>query len=173
MTTRISILVLFFVIFAISGFAQEKSRKQIKEEAKIEKQKQTETLVNSKTFVFNARMALPTGYKSVNLTTGGYNAKFSPELIDSYLPFYGKAYSGVGYGGDAGMKFSGKPEEFTLAKGKKNYIINAKVKGEKDTYRISLSVGFEGSATLSITSNNRSFISYNGEIAAPENPVTK
>lgn len=173
MKTRISVLVMLFAIIAISGFAQAKSRKQIKEEAKIEKQKQTEALVNSKTFVFNARMALPTGYKSVNLTTGGYNVKFSPELIDSYLPFYGKAYSGVGYGGDAGMKFSGKPEAFTVAKSKKNYTVNATVKGEKDTYRISLSVGFEGSATLSITSNNRSFISYNGEIIAPENPVNK
>jgi hypothetical protein len=172
MDLKIRLLVLFLAIFATTGFAQEKSKKQIKEEQKIEKQKQIDMLVNSKTFVFNATRALPQGGKSINLTSS-YDMKFSPDLIESYLPYYGRAYSGVGYGGDSGMKFDGKPEEFTVTKGKKNYSINAVVKGNNDTYRLSLTVSFEGSGTLSITSNNRSFISYNGDITAPEKAEKK
>jgi len=172
MNFKISLLVLFLAIFATTTFAQEKSKKQIKEEQKIEKQKHIDTLVNSKTFVFNATRALPQGGKSINLTSS-YDVKFSPDLIESNLPFYGRAYSGVGYGGDSGMKFEGKPEEFTVTKGKKNYSINAVVKGSNDTYRLSLSVSFEGSGSLSITSNNRSFISYNGDITAPEKTEKK
>jgi len=172
MITRISVLVILFTFFAISGFAQEKSRKQIKEEAKIEKQKQIEALVNSKTFVFNASTAFPQGYKSVNLTAI-YNVKFSPDTIVSYMPFYGNAYREVGFGGETGLKFEGKPEDFTVVKGEKSYNVNAVVRGQNDTYQISLSVGFKGSAMLSISSNNRSNISYNGDISAPKSQKKK
>lgn len=92
---------------------------------------------------------------------------FHLDITDiSYMPFYGNAYRGVGFGGDTGLKFEGKPEYFTVVKGKKNYNVNAVVKGQNDTYHISLSVEFKGSAMLSISSTNRSNISYNGEISA-------
>jgi hypothetical protein len=159
------IFVVIATFFVTSGFAQEKSKKQIKEEQKKEQQQQTEAMVNSKTFVFVARTALPQGYKTVNLNTSEYNVTFKPEYIVSYMPFYGKAYSGVGYGGDAGLKFEGKPEEFTVTKSKKNYQVNAVVKGQNDVYTISATISFTGSASLTILSNNRSSISYNGEIA--------
>ena len=172
MNIRISVLIILFTIFTISGFAQEKSKKQLKEDKKLEKQQQLEALLNSKTFVFNANTAIPQGSKPVNLTAI-YYVKFSPDAIESYMPFYGNAYNGAGIGGDTGMKFEGKPEDFTVAKGKKNYIVNALVAGQNDTYQISLSVGFKGSATLSIGSNNRSNISYNGEITAPKSQKKK
>lgn len=167
MKTKIFATLLLIMFLSITVFSQQKSNKERKAEQKVEKQNQTEALVNSKIFVFNARTALPQGYKSVNLNTGTYTVSFDPKLIKSDMPFYGKAYSGIGYGGDGGMKFEGKPEAYTITKGKKNYSISTTVKGTNDTYRLSLSVGFEGSATLSITSNNRSFISYLGNISAP------
>ena len=164
-----SLVIAFILTLSItSGFAQEKSKKELKEEKKLEKQKQVDDLMTAKTFEFVGRMAMPTGYKTVNLTSTTNYVKFQPELVDSYMPFYGRAYSGVGYGNDEGLKFTGKPEEFTITKGKKNYQVNATVKGEKDTFRLSLSVGFEGGTSLTITSNNRSAISYSGEIKAPE-----
>jgi hypothetical protein len=168
MKTRISLLVILFSLFALAGYTQEKTKKQLKEEQKIEKQKQIDSLVNSKTFVFNARTALPQGTRSVNLSSSSYFMNLSPELIKSELPFYGKAYAGVGYGGEQGMKFEGKPDDYKVEKGKKNYSVSAVVKGNNDTYRISLSVGFEGGTTLTITSNNRSPMSFNGDVVAPE-----
>jgi len=174
MNAKYSILAVLFSFIVTIGFAQEKSKKQLKEERKIEKQKQTEAMINAKEFVFIANTALPSGYRSVNLTTNTNYVKFHPDLIDSYMPYYGTAYGGVGYGtGDTGLKFEGKPEEYTVTKGKKNYQVNAVVKAEHDTFRLSLSVGFEGSASLSIISNNRSSISYNGEISAPEKKEEK
>jgi hypothetical protein len=147
-----------------SAFPQEKSKKELKEEQSLEKQKQTETLVNSKEFIFVARYALPQGASQVDLTSNPNYVKFQTELIDSYMPYFGKAYSGIGYGGDTGLKFKGKPEKFTVEKKKKNYQIDTNVKAESDNFRLSLSVTFEGSASLSIISNNRSTISYQGEI---------
>ena len=170
MKTKVPILVMLLTLFVINSYSQEKSKQELKEERKIERQKQTEALVNAREFVFTAETAFPTGGRSVNLTSRTNYMKFHPDRIESELPFYGRAYSGAGYGGDTGMKFDGKPEEYTVTKTKKEYQIEAVVKGENDTYRILLSVGFEGSASLSIISNNRSSISYSGEISAPENP---
>jgi len=173
MKTRFSIIVLILAVVITNGFSQEKTKKELKEEKKIEKQKQVEAMVNDTNFVFVARTALPTGMRSVNLTTNQNYVKYQPDLIDSYMPFFGKAYSGIGYGADTGLKFQGKPEEFKVEKTKKAFQIDAVVKGTTDNFKLSLSVGFEGSASLTITSNNRSTISYQGEISAPEKPAEK
>ena len=42
------------------------------------------------------------------------------------------------------------------------------VRGKQDVFKILLSVFFDGNASLTISSNNRSTISYNGEIAKIE-----
>jgi hypothetical protein len=165
MKTKLSLLIVVIFLTMNSGFSQEKTKKELKEERKLEKQKQTEAMINAKEFVFVARTA--------NLTTNPNFVKFQPEMIESEMPFFGRSYGAIGYGGDTGLKFKGKPEEFTIVKEKKNYQVDAVVNGTTDKYRLSLSVGFEGSASLSITSNNRSTISYQGEISAPEKPEEK
>jgi hypothetical protein len=159
------ILMLLFTAFSLTNtIAQEKSKKQLKEEQKLEKQKQIALLVASKEFVFATNRVLPQGGRSINLTSD-YFVDFHPEFIKSDLPFFGRAYSGIGYGGsDAGMKFEGKPTVYSIEKKKKNYVIKADVRGERDSYSMMLLVYFEGSATLSINSNNRSSISYDGDI---------
>ncbi len=170
MKTLVAIILLIITLGSTSGFAQQKSRKQLKEEKKLEKQEQVEQLVNARCFVFNAQNAIPMGFKSVNISTSSYTVKFFPELIDCYLPYFGQGYAGGGYGSGEGIKFSGKPDEFTFTKEKKNYMFNAVYKGDKDTYRLSLSVSFSGSATLTVTTNYRSSISFNGYITPPEAP---
>jgi hypothetical protein len=170
MYRKVSISVVLFFLLATAVFSQEKSRSTSKEERKIEKQKQIEAMVNAREFVFIGRTALPQGFRSMDLTTNPNFVKFHPDLIESNMPFYGNAYSGIGYGGDSGLRFTGKPENFTVAKDKKNYQVDATVRGENDNFRLILSISFEGSATLSIISNNRSTISYNGEISAPVQP---
>ena len=173
MKTRFSASLLILTLVISNGFSQEKTKKELKEEKKIEKQKQIETMVNDTDFVFVARTALPTGMRSVNLATNPNYVKFKPDLIDSYMPYFGRAYSSVGYGNDTGLKFTGKPEEFKITKTKKAFQINTVVSSPSDKFSLSLSVGFEGSSSLTITSNNRSTISYQGEISAPEKPQEK
>jgi hypothetical protein len=168
MKTKVFTLVVFFALIVAPGISQEKTKKELKEERKLEKMNLVEALVNAREFVFVARTANPMGYKSVNLTTNPNFVKYHPDLIESEMPYFGTAYSAVGYSGDTGLKFKGKPEEYTVVKKKNGFQIDATVKGESDNFRLSLMVGFEGSSSLSITSNNRSTISYNGEISSPE-----
>lgn len=102
----VSIITLTFIFFSLTNvLAQEKTKKQLKEERKLEKQKQTALLVDSKEFVFVAETVLPQGGRSRTLTTNDYTVSFHPDMIKSDLPFFGRANCGVGYGGDDGMKF--------------------------------------------------------------------
>jgi hypothetical protein len=173
MKAKIYLLVLILSMAMTTGFSQDKTRKELKEQKKLEKQKQVKAMVNAKEFVFVPRTALPSGMSPVNLSINQNYIKFQPDLIDSYMPFFGNAYGGVVYSNDKGLKFIGKPDLFTVEKTKKAFHIDAVVKGETDNFRLSLSVGFEGSASLVISSNNRSTISYDGEISAPEKAENK
>lgn len=168
MKTKRIHLILLLLIVSLPVLAQKADRKAEKERKRLEREKEIAALIDSKTFVFKADRAIPSGYKSVDLTTNPNYVKFSPEKIESAMPYFGRAYSAP-YGGDAGLKFEGKPETYTLEKKKKNYEIEAKVKTSNDAYTINLSVSFEGSSSMVISSNNRTTISYNGEIYPPEN----
>lgn len=168
MKTKIFFSVVCLTFIFTIGFSQEKTKKEIKAEENLQKQMQIEALINGKDFVFIARYALPMGAKQVDLTSNPNYVKFNPDMMDGYMPFFGTATSGIGLSGDNTIKFKIKPEVFNIEKKKKSFEVEAKVKGENDIYRLSLSVMFEGSASLSIISNNRSTISYQGEIFPPQ-----
>jgi len=168
MKSKFYIILLVLSVVMTTGFSQGKTRSELKEERKLEKRKQVEMMINAKNFVFVPQTALPEGMKPVNLSINQNYIKFQADLIDSYMPFFGHAYSAVAYSTDKGLSFKGKPEKFTIEKNKKAFQIDVVVKGETDIFRLFLSVGFEGSASISISSNNRGTISYQGEISAPE-----
>jgi len=156
-------MVLIFVLASVT-YAQEKSKKQIKEEKKIALQKEVEMLVNTKEFIFIGQAAFPVGYKTMTLNPNSNYVKFNAEFIESRMPFFGKSYGTATNSTEVGLQFEGKPSEFTITTGKKNHDITAVVKDETDTYTINVTVGFDGASTLSIISNNRSNISYGGQI---------
>ncbi len=134
---------------------------------KTEKAKSSiETLLNSKNFEFIANTAIPLSGPTRDLVGSNYSITFTPEKVISFMPFYGRGYSGMAYGRDKGMRFEGKPENFTVTNAKKGYEITATVKGESDTYVISISAGNSSFATLSISSDDRGTISYQGEIVS-------
>lgn len=158
--------VVFFLFFTVLiGFSQEKTRKQLRAEQKLEKQKEIEKLIDAKEFQFVAQNSNSQNFRMVDLTTNPNFVKFKADFIKSEMPFFGRGYSGLAYGGsDTGLKFEGKPEKFIVKKVKKGYLIDVAVKGQQDFFDMTLSISFEGSATLSVTSNNRSPISYFGAI---------
>lgn len=155
---------LIIVLFSLTNvIAQEKSKKQLKAEAELEKQKQIELLINSKEFIFKVRTVVPQRGRNIEVSADNYTVEFHLDTINSDLPFFGRAYN-VGYGGDNGLKFKGKPEKFSIEKTKKSYIVKTEVNGTEDYFSLILSAYFDGGAYLSVSSNNRSSISYIGNI---------
>lgn len=159
-----------FILIIIMSSTYSQERTVIKdEEKKSGKRERTEMLLNSKEFTFKARRAIPSRGASIDLTTNPNYVKFQPEFIESYMPFFGRAYSGVGYGKDTGLHFKGQPDVFTVEKKKRNYHVSVTVKGEVDNFRLYLTVSPGGNASLTISSNNRESISYMGEVTETEN----
>ncbi|MGM8361155.1 DUF4251 domain-containing protein [Flavobacterium sp. ARAG 55.4] len=164
---RIVFVVFFFSFFTV--FAQEKSKKQLRTEQKLEKQKEIEKLIDAKAFEFVAQNSNSQIFRFIDLTANPNFVRFRPDFIKSEMPFFGRGFSGLGYGSsDTGLKFEGKPEKFEVKKVKKGYQIDVEVKGQQDFFNMTLSVSSQGSATLSIISNNRSPINYFGAISAIE-----
>ena len=166
------LIIIAILTFSLTdAYSQNKDQeiKSSKAEKKIELQQQIEKLILAKQFVFIATRAFPTGWQSIDLVTHTNYVKFTPTFIDSYMPFFGQAYS-VDYLTDTGLQFNGKPEVFTITRLKKNrgYDILIKVRSTRDTYDLRLDVGLEGNSNLTISCFNRSSISYNGEITPLE-----
>lgn len=172
MLVKLPILVVFACFLNFSVFAQEKSKKELKAEQELKKQKEIEALIDSKNFVFEAQKAIPQGGRLLNLDYNTYFLKFNETKTTCDLPFFGRAFN-VAYGGDGGIKFEGVPENTKIEKSKKKYTVRTTVKGKDDVYNLLLNVFFNGGASLSINSNNRGSISYDGEVEAPKTDEVK
>lgn len=158
------ILFVFCTLTVNKGFSQEKSR----EEKRIQIKEEISKLLNSQNFEFVGTTAFPNGSSPVDISSNNNSVSFTPDLIISFMPFYGTGYSGMVFGRDKGMRFKGKPENFTVTNVKKGYEVSGEVMGENDTYFISITIGDSGFAMLSISSNDRGTISYQGEIVKNE-----
>ena len=158
-------ILIFAALFSF-GFASVQAQDKIsKNKLSIStEQNSIEALLNSKNFEFIANTAYPTGGTSKNLVGSDYAIIFSPKMVKSHLPFYGRAYSGMNMSKDKGMRFNGKPQDFKIENNDKGYHVQTKVEDANDTFSISISVSNSGYATLTISSNNRGTISYYGEI---------
>ena len=159
------IITLLFSFSMLIGFGQEKTKKQIKEEQKLAQQKKVEALIDSKEFEFEGDMAYSQGGRSISLTTNPNYLRFKNDSIDSQMPYFGRAYA-VPYGGGGGLDFKGPVEKYSITKNKKNFTIKAEVKDNSDYYSVTLTVFFDGGASLFISSNNRDSINYRGDIEA-------
>ena len=153
---------LFFFILG-NAIAQEMSTKA-KSNIESTETGRIDILLNSKNFEFIANTVYPSGGPSKNLVGSEYSITFTPEMIVSNMPFYGRAHSTIAMAQDTGMRFKGIPEKLVIEKNLKGYEILSKVQDENDNFSISMSVSESGYATLTIKSNNRGTISYYGEV---------
>jgi hypothetical protein len=168
MKNRIYLSVFLLMTAILPVIGQVKGKKQIREEESQRKMAETENILNTKIFTFVAQWAYPVGGGQIDLRTNPNHVSFDPEQLEGFMPFFGTGYVGLGFGGESGIRFNDKPIEYNTSRTKKYFLIEAKVKGVNDVFRLALTVTAEGRADLSVISNNRSTIRYSGEIMAPE-----
>ncbi|WP_428228583.1 DUF4251 domain-containing protein [Flavobacterium sp.] len=172
MKTKLSLLLMLMCFLSFPVLAQQKTKKELKAESDLQKQKEIEALIEAKNFVFEAQKVNPMGGRFIILDYNTYFLNFNTEKTTCDLPFFGRAFN-VAYGGDGGIKFEGIPEKIKVEKKKKSYTIRTSVRGKDDVYDLMFSIFFDGGATLSVNSNNRASISYTGEIKAPKTEEIK
>ncbi len=167
MKNKVLIILLIFSVFAVN--AQEsgrKSRKERKAEKNAIQKEKISNLVEDKNFVFVPRTANPLSGTTVNLTTD-FDLWFHNDSVNSYMPFYGRAYIAA-YGGENPMNFISSVDDYSSEKTRKGYEVNFTVKNESDRLDFSFHIMETGLTTLQVNSTNRQSISYYGVLEEKE-----
>jgi hypothetical protein len=147
----------------------QKSKKEAREEARNKQFQETLAMVEAGAFRFDAKRAHPQGYRSVDLTTNPGFLKISNDSVQADLPFFGRGYT-AHYGNESGMKFKGTIENKKVdVNEKKRRIRYSFTVRDKDNYQVTLEIHYGGSSSLNISSNNKSSISYDGDVSNEAN----
>lgn len=121
-------------------------------------------LLKEREYVFIAQSALSQRGQNINLTSE-YDLKVGQNEVESYLPFYGRAYTAPIDPTQGGIKFTSKNFTYKEKIGKKGgWEITIIPNDYKDVNTLNLSISENGYATLSVNSNQRSNISFYGYI---------
>lgn len=120
--------------------------------------------IYSKDFIFEAFRAIPMGSPMVELSGQNYSVSFYEDGIKSVLPFYGTRSSGPSFNKSKGMRFEGIPDSFVISEKENGFQLEIKVNTREDQFLLSMDIRDSGNASLTITSRNRSTISYKGQI---------
>lgn len=120
--------------------------------------------VESQNYKFVPTAALPASGKSINLNYS-YSLEISKDTVDSYLPYFGRAYVAPISTDEGGIKFVCTDFEYTQIKGKKDmWEVVIKPRDNAKRYTLTLQIGNAGYATLTVQDTNRQTISFYGKI---------
>lgn len=167
-TIKIIIKTVLFTLIAVtitSGIANAQNSKKDKRAAKIAA---TKNLIDSQNFVFVAEFVSPIGRGRRHLTSN-YEVKVTRDTVISYLPYFGRAYSVPFNSTNIGFDFTSTNFDYEVTPRKKGgWEILIKPKDQNDNQQLSFLISDNGSASLNISSVNRSPISYDGYITERE-----
>lgn len=147
----------FYTLLLLGGVFLNAAKAQETNEATLK------NLLGAKTFVFKAQTAWPLQGTVIQLTPG-FDMKVFADSINTYLPYFGRAYQAA-YNSGGGISFTSTKFEYHLKdKGKKGWELVIKPSDVKDINQLIYSISTNGYATLQVTSNNRQAISFYGVV---------
>ncbi|WP_321288543.1 DUF4251 domain-containing protein [uncultured Sunxiuqinia sp.] len=152
---KMTSVILLLLMFSFISMAQKEADK--KENIKV--------LIESRQFKFTARSVTPMSGGTINLTST-YDFSVDSMQVESWLPFYGRAYQSDYGSTEGGIKFKEVAKVLKVERnGKKDsYEIRIEVDTAKDSYKINIHAGDSGYASMSVLSNRRQSVSYYGII---------
>ena len=121
--------------------------------------------VENMDFVFKARYAYPTGYKSLYLSPY-YDVKVNKDTVVAYLPYYGRAYSAPMDPREGGIKFTSTDFDYKLEPGKKagNWKLDIRINDTPRDVNMFFDIWEGGTSRLTVSDSNRQTISFSGDI---------
>jgi len=152
-----------FLFFAFGKYAMAQDSKKEKRAAQYEEMME---LIDSEKYEFIGFKANPQRGPQIDLTTRQNFLSIQSGDATADMPYFGRAYSDGYSSSDGGIKFNGPMESYKVKKNENKHrvTIKFKVKGIDDTYNCTLSASNMANASLSISSNKKSTISYFGKI---------
>lgn len=158
------ILILAGLMLLLSAFpqqAQRKNRKEIRAAKEAVLTIKIDSLIDAHDYTFVARSANPMGWTTIHLTSR-YDLSLKNDSVYVHLPYYGRAYRASFHWNEGGIQLNEPVEEYNVELKKGIYHISFIAANQNDRYRFRLSVSRSGYASLTVNSNNRQAISFNG-----------
>jgi hypothetical protein len=150
------------IAFAISIFLLSCGTAQTASE-KADKAQEINNIISNLDFKFSATYAYPQSYGSIYLSPY-YDVRVSPDTINAYLPYYGRAYRAPMDSNEGGIKFESTKFEYDVEKGKKqgNWLITIHTKDTSRPFTLHFDLWDNGTGRLDVQDPDRQSISFQG-----------
>lgn len=152
------LLSIFFVILVLSACSSQKSTT-----SSPVTNEQLNKMLEDQSFTFVARQVYPPGGRSRYLTET-YTLTVNNNKVVADLPYFGRATQAT-LGVEGGIRFTSEKYKYEKAPNKKGWKVTIRPEDNTDVQVCYLSVLENGSASLSVSSNSRQTISYDGTIS--------
>ena len=166
-------LIVLLILVVNPIFSQTKEDKKAAKEATFLKEYEVmKAIVNAESYTFEGEWATTYKGRRINLISNPTFIKMDNKSADAFLPFFGRAFSGAGYGGtNGGIEFKGEVENYQVnfIDKKRKAIVKFKAKSKSsEIYDVSIIVNGNKTAIVNINSNNRTTMNYSGKIKKRE-----
>ena len=127
--------------------------------------------IKSFNFEFIATYAYPQNFRPVYLSSP-YDVKVSPDTVQAYLPYYGRAFSAPMDPSEGGIKFISTDFKYEIEKGQKagNWIIKIITADTNRPFELNFNLWDNGSGSLNVQDRDRQNISFQGSVEAQKKP---
>jgi hypothetical protein len=160
MKTLRNILALLLIVAAGLNSADAQTTKKDKKAAKEAAIKKN---IDERHYTFMANYVLPQRGGARQLTSE-YDLRVTKDSVISFLPYFGRAYFDVPYNAtDGGIKFTSTKFDYKVTDKKKGgWEITIKPTDVKNLNSLILYISTDGYASLSVSSSNRDYITFDG-----------
>ncbi len=164
LTTMFLQTIFLFTFLSSATSWNNVSAQDTKQQKETGKEASLKKMIDSKQFLFVAQSAMPMSGRTRQLTSE-YGLTSKKDTIESFLPYFGRAYNAPIGSTDEGIQFKSYKFDYAVSETKKGgWEISLQPKDVNDSYRLNLSVSKSGYATLLVTSNSRQPISFQGYV---------
>ncbi|HEV8082694.1 MAG TPA: DUF4251 domain-containing protein [Chitinophagaceae bacterium] len=155
------LLILFISLSIFSNCSPTKNTSAYKNDLSASAIK---NMVDSRHFIFVAESVNPVGGRFRNLTSR-YDVIVSADSLITYLPYFGRAYTAPINPDEGGIRFTSTNFSYVVTHNKSDkWDIVIKPKDGQGVQQLNFAIFENGSASLNVTSNSRTPISFNGHL---------
>lgn len=155
--------VIIVIIAALTLASCSTADKVARDERRREKAGMVAESIESGRYRVGVRTAYPARGGAVQVT-GDYGLEVSGDSVTVYLPYFGRGYT-LPYGGGKGLNFKALTTEYDVRKMKRGRTrVKFSTRNDEDTYRFTVDVFDNGQVSIDVQPQQRSRISYSGEL---------
>lgn len=151
------------LLLVLAGFLPVAAQSKV--QVKVSKGEKIKQLVANRNYIFQAQSVFPMGGRTRQIAGDGYEVSVSKDTVNSYLPYFGRAYSAPLDPSKGGIQFLSKQFKYTEKPNKRGgWDITIEPQDVRDVQQLIFSISEDGYASLQVTNTNRQPISFNGII---------